>query len=492
MALYLRMFFTLIIGLYTSRLLLQALGISDFGLYNLLAGIVTMMAFMSNAMSIATQRFLSYENGKGDKKIENDIFQNSLLLYLLMSVLILLFAETIGLWFINNKLDISENRIIAANWVYQFTILSFIFNILNIPFLSLIIAHEKMNMFAILSVIESALRLIGVLILSHITGDNLIYYSLFILAISLFITFGYYLYTYYQNKSIVIKPAFNKAIFRRISSFAGWDLLSNVSYIGYNQGLNVFLNIFFGPVLNASRAIAFQLDSGVRGFVNNFMIATRPQIIKLYASKEFETLHIVVGQVSKYSFFLLFLIAAPVIIETEFVLTLWLASTPSYSIYFTKLVLISSLINTLSNPLLTLIHASGKMKFYQIMISLIYLISIPISYSILNKGQNAELGFALYILISTIILSYQLVYLKKTENFSIPIFLKESVFKVLLVITPSLVISFFIQNTLPYGYPRFALICIIQTLSFAIALYYLGLNLNEKKQFSFTIKEFFK
>ena len=366
--LYFRMLLTMAVTLYTSRVILQTLGVEDFGIYNVVAGFVTMLGFLHGAMSSATQRFLAFELGKpGDRDVRG-IFSMSLNIHIAIALFVLILGETIGLWFLKTQMTIPIDRIIAAEWVFHLALLSFMVTIVSVPYNALIIAHEQMSIFALVSIIDVILKLLIVFMLGWFGMDKLILYGLLSLTV-VFIVFMIYR-SYCKNKFVESKFRlyWDKKLFNTMLSYTGWNLWGNIAGVMSGQGVNVLLNIFFGPSVNAARAIAMQVSGALNSFVQNIQVAINPQIIKSYAAQDMAYMHQLVCYGAKYNFFLLLLLSLPVLNNIELILPIWLGVVPESTSIFAKLVICSILIDSLSPPLMTAAQATGHIKLYQFIV----------------------------------------------------------------------------------------------------------------------------
>lgn len=318
--LYVRMLFLMIISLYTSRVILNTLGVEDYGINNVVSGFIGMLGFLSGSLGAASSRFITYDLGIGDMVTMKRTFGNIVTIHLLLAVMILIFGETIGLWFVLNKLQIPENRMTGALWVYQFSIFSFMLSIVSVPYNATIIAHERMKAFAYISIVDAILKLLIVYLLVIIPYDKLIIYAILFFCIQVFdrVVYGVYCYRHFEETKT--KLAFNKKLFKEIFSFAVWTMNGNLAVIGYTQGINVLLNMFFGPVVNAARGIAVQVQTVVQNFCNNFQMALNPQLTKSYAQKDLAHMQQLLKVSSKFSFFLLYIISLPLMLEAPLVL----------------------------------------------------------------------------------------------------------------------------------------------------------------------------
>ena len=378
--LFFRMFVLLLVGLYTSRITLAALGVTDYGIYNVVGGIVVMFSFINNAMTNSTQRYITYELGKGNKGHLNLIFSTSINIHAIISFIILILAETIGLWFLNNKMVIPENRINAAFWIYQFSIISSVIGIMSVPYNALIIAHERMSAFAGIALLDATFRLMIVFFIMNYGRDRLILYGSLVLCLAVIDRLIYGIYCRKNFLESKYRFVVARDTIREMSLFAGWNLMGNLSYVCYTQGLNLLLNVFFNPVVNAARGIAVQVQGAVSNFSYNIENAIKPQITKTYAQSEYKRMHELISASARMSFFALLLVSLPIFLETPLVLKLWLIDYPAYTDVFIKMTIVSLLAEALANPLLTAVQATGEIKKYQFTVSLLAMSILPLSY----------------------------------------------------------------------------------------------------------------
>lgn len=416
--LYLRMIFILCVGLYTSRVVLNTLGVEDYGLYNVVGGFVAFFSFLNGAMSNATQRFITFELARGDINRQIMTFSTAAIIHFVIALLIVIVAETLGLWFVCNKLVIPEGRFTAAVWVYQFSILTMFVSIISIPYNAAIIAHEKMSAFAYISILDVVLKLLIVYLLTITVFDRLIFYAALLLGISLLDQLIYSIYCKRHFREARVKLMFNKRIFKEMTNIAGWSLFGNIAGVCYTQGLNVLLNIFFGPVVNAARAIAVTIQGVVTGFVSNFQMALNPQITKSYAIGDLNRMHSLIFASSKYSFFLLLLIVLPIMIEAQAILTVWFKIVPDHTVMFVRIILCILLIDALSNPLMISAQAVGRVKVYQSVVGGLLLLILPIAYIALKLGGNPEIVFIVHLIISIVALICRIVIVGRMVSFS--------------------------------------------------------------------------
>lgn len=398
--LYVRMIFIVCIGLYTSRVILNALGAEDYGLYNVVGGFVAFFTFLNGAMTTSTQRFITFGLAQNDIEKQKTTFSTAIIIHLSLALIIVLLAETIGLWFVTHKLVIPASRFNAAIWVYHLSIISMFISIISIPYNALIIAHEKMSVFAYISMSDAVLKLVIVFLLTITKFDRLILYAILLTCVA---AIDRVIYGIYCNKSFEeanFKLVFDKRIFKDMTNIAGWSLFGNVAGVFYTQGLNVLLNIFFNPAVNAARGIAVNVQGILSGFISNFQMAVNPQITKSYASSDLGRMHELIFASSKFSFYLLLIIVVPIILEAPFILTLWLKTVPEHTISFLRLILVIMLTDTLANPLMISSQAVGKVKVYQSIVGCLLILILPIAYIFLKLGCPPESVFIIQFLMA--------------------------------------------------------------------------------------------
>lgn len=387
------------IGLYSVRIVLEALGDIDFGVYNVVAGIVTMLAFLNNALSSTTQRYLSFEEGKGNTNRLKEIFSNSILIYLIFCIVIIILSETVGLWIVNKYLVIPPEKVFAANVIYQFSILSFIFSILVTPYNAIVIARERMGVFAYISIAESVVKLGMVFLLLCISSNKLILYGFMMMLINFMVLAVYHIYCRRKFSECQLSISLNKGLAKELSGYAGWSVWGAFSNIFSNQGVNIILNRFFGVIVNAARGIAYQVNGALNTCVQNFLLAVKPQLIKSYAASDYTRMNELLILSTRVSFYLMFIITLIFVNNISSILAIWLGSYPEYTSKFVCLVLISTLINILAQPVVMLIMASAKIKRYQILSGVNNILVLPLSYIFLRIYENPYIPF--YILIGT-------------------------------------------------------------------------------------------
>lgn len=490
MFLYFRMFITMGVGLYTSRLVLQTLGVEDYGIYGLVGGIVTMFSFLNSAMSSATQRYLSFDIGKNDADRLKKTFNATLNIHILIAGIIFLLAETIGLWFINYKLNIPAERMGAANWVYQFSIFTFILGVIQVPYNALLIAREHMNVYAYMSIVEVVLKLIIVFILVTFGEDKLILYALLTFAVSFIVRMLYKLYCKKHFKESAYEFHYDKTFYKELLSYSGWNLFGNIAAIARGQGSNILLNLFFGPVANAAYSLTVMLQGIIGSFISNFQTALNPQITKNYAKGEVEASLNLMFKSSKYSFFAMFILVVPFLYNIDYVMHLWLGDVPPYAIQFIQLALIYSLLETISNPLMTGLQATGKISKYQMVVGILIFLNLPLVWLILKLTQTPYYMYISFVGISLVALQLRLMFIKKLMNVDITGFYTHVLFPIISVVVPICVVFYYSCITIGGAKDFIELILYSGILTFInlCLIYVLGISKKESTYLISTIK----
>lgn len=479
--LYIRMLFTMAVGLFTSREILAILGIKDYGIYNVVAGFVLMFSFFTNSLSTAISRFLTFELGKqGDLKQLKKIFSTSVNVLFILSIGIIIIAEVIGIWFLNSKLNIPNDRMYAANWVFQLSLLSFALNLISVPYNASIIAHEKMNAYAYISIIEVTLKLIIVYMLYLSSYDKLITYSILFVLVGLIIRIIYGLYCKYHFEECDYHFLIDKNLIQNITSFASWNLLGNGAYLFNTQGVNIAMNLFFGVTVNAARGIATQVENIIRQFVTNFTTALNPQITKSYAAGNMEYMFKLVCRGSKYSYFLMLLFAVPFILEAEIILKLWLKEVPEYTIIFLRLTIIGAMCDILGNSTANACWATGKVKKYYLWVGSIGSLVFFISYILFKLEFPPYSSYIVFIIIYIILIFVKLKIIKGLINFPTSMFYKETLKRILPVSIITFLISSIPYTIMPISIGRMFLTGIISTTTLIVSIYMFGLEKSEK------------
>lgn len=477
--LYFRMAMIMLVTLYTSRIILNALGVVDFGVYNVVAGVVVLFSFLNSALMNASQRYLSIAVESQDTGEIQSVFSTCMVLHLILCLILIILAETVGLWFLNEKLSIPQERLIAANWVYQSSVLGTCINVMRVPYHSMIIAEEEMSFFAILSIVEALLKLLVAYLITVIAFDRLESYSILLLIVAALV---YLVYAYKCHKSYSIKISFRPKIdlIGEIASFSGWNILGGVADVGYKQGTNMILNVFSGVTLNAAMGIATQVRAALYSFVSNLQIAANPQIIKSYSNGEYDRYQNLVYSISKYSFFLIFIIAVPVILNMRFFLDIWLKTPPDYAYSFCVLTLIFCLVDSLSGPLWTSMQAMGNIRSYQVVISLMLLLNLPFTYIALSKGMSPNSLLYIQIIICTVSLFVRLLFSRYYANISLKRYIKEVLIPISGVLVLSLPIPLIFAVKLS-GLLKIIMTIISGILFTSLSIWFVGIKRDERK-----------
>lgn len=476
--LYFRMILVMLVSLYTSRVVLDVLGASDYGLYNVVGGIVAMLAVLNGSISAGTSRFITFELGVGDKERLRNVFNVSLVSHMAIAVVVLIIAETVGLWFLNTQIVFDEDRTVAVNIVYQLSILTAMLNFTQIPYTATIIAHEKMSIYAYISILEVCLKLIMVFALVRIHNvDALIAYALMIFFIQVIIILTYRFYCLNKYEESHWRFVRDRQQYRSILSFAGWDIIGSLCMISQGQGINILLNIYFGPIVNAAHAIAYQVQGAVQQMSNNFMMAVQPEIVKTFARKEYEAMTRLINNASLYSFFLLLIFVLPLLFRLDYVLGLWLKEVPEYTVIFTQILLVNIMIRALANPVIKGVHATGDIKAFNIVAGGVGLLPLPVCWVGLYLGLSATYAFWIVLIWGVIANVIEIAFLKKQlQFFSVTdhlctVYLRSALVTVLSII-PCLFINRFFNESI-WGFCCYYL---CSFMGIGIIVFFLGLT----------------
>ena len=480
--LYIRMFALLLVGLYTSRVVLEALGENDYGIYNVVGGVVAMFTIISGALNSAVSRFITFEMGKGSAARLNEVYSTAVTVQFIIALIVAAAAEPIGLWFIENEMTIDPSRIPAAKWVLHFSLLAFVINLMSVPQMASITAHEKMSAYAAIGVMDGLLRLAVAFLILRNPFDRLVYYAALMAAVVLVVRGSYGIYCRRHFPECRYRPVFEKPLMKEMFSFAGWNFIGVSAGVLRDQGGNILVNLFYGTAVNAARGIAVQLNSAVQGFVTNFMTAVNPQITKSYASGDKEYMLSLIRRSSRMSFFLLFVIALPVLFNTEYLLSVWLKEVPAHTVLFVRLFLVFALCESISNPLITAQLATGKIRNYQLVVGGLMLLNIPVSYVFLRYGAAAEVTVAVAIAISLICLAARLMMLRGMIGLSIRKFVTDVCLKIVQVVVMSLILPVALYDVLPEGFAGFLISATICVAVSVAAVLFIGLDGKEREE----------
>lgn len=446
--LYIRMFVTMIVSLYTSRIVLNALGFVDYGIYNVVGGIVFLFTFLNGSMASTTQRYLNYALGKEDLDYIHKAYSSSLVIHSVLALIVLILAETIGLWFFYYEIQIPANRITAAFWVYQFSIIACVISIVSIPFVAEIIAHERMQAFAYIAIFDSFSKLLIAFLITKVEYDRLVFYAFLILLINVIDRIIYSFYCHQKFKETCGHLAISKSLLREMGTFAGWSMWSGIAYVSTTQGLNLVLNIYFGPIVNAARGIAVKIQNVAQSFVQNFQVAVNPQITKNYAKGNIQQMKGLILSSSRLSFFLMLIIAVPLLAESDFVLRLWLKGVPPHTSNYLRITLLICLSETLTNSLNVGNQATGNVKVFQTITGIGTLIVLPFSIFLLELGFPSESVFYAQLIVSIIIQFIRIFLLGKDIGMSFKEYFQKVFFKIIPVALISIGIAWCIHRFL--------------------------------------------
>lgn len=476
----------MLVSLYATRVVLQSLGEVDYGIYNVVGGIVVMFAFLSRVLASASQRYFAFELGRNNKDRLKKIFSLTLILYVLVIIIILVAAELFGLWFLHNKATIPSERMIAATWILHFSIASFSITLLTTPFQADIIAHEQMDVYAYIGFLEAGLQLAIALALKYLLpyNDILITYGILVLLSSIISQSSYIVYALIKYEESHFRYYWDPQLAKEILSFSGWSLFGAIAGIARSYGINILINAFFNPAVNAARGIAYQINNAINQFANNFYTAVRPQLTKKYAKGDTEATFSLVFNSTKFTYYLLLFVAVPIMFFAAPILDFWLDVVPEHTLVFTKLVIIVALIDSLSNPLLTLAQATGKIKLYQIVVGILQFLNLPVSWFFLRLGCPAESTLVIAIVIAVITLFVRLFILRHMVGFPIRYYVFKVLVKISIPTILSSVFMYLLKATLSPSTNSIIILFVEIAIAVVITLGIIlmtGLDNNEKK-----------
>lgn len=487
--LYIRMGLVTIVALFTSRLVLKYLGVEDYGIYNVVGGLVAMFSMLSGSLSSAVSRFLSYELGVNNIKRLERVFASSVLIHVWLSIGVFVFAQIIGLIFVNFYMVYDSSRTIAVNWVLQMSILTFCVSLIQVPYNAVLIARENMQMFAYMGILEVICKLaIAYFLTISGTLDKLILYSVMMLAVTLIVTLFYVIYAMRHYKEARAKLLIDKSAIKDIGSFAGWNMVGTVSSILRAHGTNILINIFCGPSVNAARAISFQVNTVMLRFSESFMTALNPPIIKSYAENDLKLTFNLVFRGSKYGFFLIIMPAIPLLFNTEYVLDVWLDEVPKHTVLFVQLILIYTLIEVISSPLITTFRATGRIKAYQLVVGGVQILNFPISWILLKEGFFPEITMYVFILISIVCLILRVIMLHYLVSFPCKSYSKAVIFPIIAVSFTCFSIGHVINLNISSPFVSLFFSSFFSLLFVPVIIYLLGCSSDERAYLSVKFK----
>lgn len=480
LVLYVRTLLILFVSLYTSRVVLNVLGVEDYGIYNAVGGVVAMFSIISGALSTSISRYITYELGKNNTERLSTIFCTSVNVLIFISLIIIVLGELFGVWFLNTKMNIPEERIGAANWVLQCALLSFVFTLSCAPYNACIIAHERMQAFAYISIFEALLKLGVVFLLSLSPFDHLVSYAILLAIASLIVRTIYATYCVRHFQESKYHFIYDKKISRELLGFSGWNFLTNGVMVFNTQGVSILVNLYFGVAMNAARGIATQVEGAVINFVSGFMTSINPQIIKSYAAGDKDRMFMLVCRGAKFMFFLLFILALPIIMEADVILILWLKTPPEYATLFVRLSLIALMANVIGNTAYTACQATGNIKWYSIWVTSVGSLSFLITWLVYWLGAPVESTYIVFLVIFSIIDIIRLFMMKKLLGFPIMMFIKDVFIKVTIVSIVSTIIPFIVIYMMPSSYIRLIVSILTCFISCGITMWSLGLKSAER------------
>lgn len=479
--LYFRMLFVMGVSFFTSRIVLDKLGFVDYGIQNVVSGMAAMFIFFRSSLANASQRFLSVSLAKNDLNEAKNIFCQHQTIYIVASILVLIFSETIGLWFVLNKLIMPPERLNAAMWVYQFFVVSLVLTLLSIVYDAVLISHENMRIYSYVGIYEGILKLVVAFMLSIAPFDRLIFYGLLLMLVSLSIRIFYGFYCKKNYEECTFKIVYDKHSVKKTMNFVGWNFVGTAVWAINNQGLDILLNLFFGPVVNAAKAVSTQVCNAITNFTTNFFVSVQPQITKSYANSDFDYLMNLFYGASKYSFFLLWFLCLPVILHADFLLNVWLKDVPEYAPIFVKLILGYSLVNVLANPIWSVALASGKLKKYICIGSGVFLMSFPIAYVLLKNGMPPTSVLITNILVRFVYVWVVLIIIKAVIPLSFVVYCKNVFIPISVVAFSSSLLNYIINQQMP-NHEMFASVVfgVINMVVTIICIFFVGLGKKER------------
>lgn len=491
--LYVRMLVVMAVTFYTSRVILQVLGASDYGVYNVVGGIVTIMQFLNGALSASTSRFLTFELGKGETQQLKNTFAASLNLHICVALLVLLLGETVGLWFLYEKLVIPDGRMTAAFWVLQFSILTTMINFTQVPYNASLIAHENMSIYAYVGLYEAFSKLAIVYLIAVSPIDKLIFYAFLLMLNTAGIQMFYRFYTRKRYDECHFQLIKDSGLYKKLLGYSGWDLFGGLAVVCQQQGINIVLNLFFGPIVNAARAIATQVQSAVNMFVNNFLLAARPQVVKNYAEGYTNEMFSLTFNSAKYAYLMMLALILPICFEIDFILDLWLGeNVPENTSIFVTIIMLTCLIETFHSASLMAYHAIGKIKLGNIVGGTLMMLALPISYFVLKMGAPAYSAFIVILIVNSTQMFWGWMIIHRYEKYSYFRLIKDVYIPVLIVTCVSMVAPFIIHNYLEQGWLRFLLLVLVSEIIIGVSVYYIAISKENRKKIAIKAKNMLK
>lgn len=479
--LYFRMFFTMLINLFTVRIVLRALGVEDYGIYNVIGGVVSMFSILGGSLASGTQRFLAFELGKKDYIRLKEVFNMTVIVYWIVSFIVLILLETLGLWFVNYKMNIPSDRILAANYIFQFSMLSFLVNMISIPYNALIIARERMTAFAYIGILEASLKLLCSILLWKVIYDKLIVHSILILLVTILIRCIYQIYCKRNMPESKFCFFWDVILCKSLLIYSGWNMIGSLALLLRNQGINIVLNLFFGPLVNAAHAIAQQVNGAISQLATNIYTSTRPQIVKYYANNDFSQMWNLVYISSKFSYYLLLLLCLPIFFLIDHILYLWLGEVPGNTVLITRLLILNLLIESMTNQIVAVFQAANKLRKCQSYSSSVLLFNVPVSYLLLRLFDNVAIPYLISIFLSIVYIGVQMYIAKDEIQLNVTEYTKRVMIKVFVVTILSSILPFILLYVLEGGiFYQMIVFCMVSFFSSIFAIWFIGLTENER------------
>jgi O-antigen/teichoic acid export membrane protein len=480
----------MVVALFTSRIVLQTLGVTDYGINNVVGGVVAMFGFLSNTLMVITQRFISVELGKGgDVVVLRKIFSTSMILHIAACVIVVILAETIGLWFLNNKLVIPAERMVAANWVYQFAVFGFLLSLLNAPLTALIISHEDMHIYGYMGIFDVVVRLLTVYLLVIINADKLIFLALFGFAVTCVVWIFYFIYCRRKYQEAKFSFVYDKSLLKELSGYGGWVFIASIFMVLNIYGINIMLNMFFGPAINAARGLSASVNVALMSFGNNFKQALSPQLLKSYAQNNPEYMWNLCERGTRMLYFLFFIFSVPLLLETDFILKLWLGKVPEYTAIFTKLTVVVTLLGVLLYTLEMINHATGNIRAYSIIGYINSVTSLLIIYFVCKAGYEPQYALAIPLITFPIFLAARYMIMKKQVNFSIRFFTRKALAPIFFVSAVSFLPFYFVNKLFLKSFWYSCSVIVTSMLWAAVVIMFIGLKNNEREKILAFVKQ---
>ena len=478
--LYIRMGVMMIISFFTARITLEALGVVDYGINNVVGGLVSMFSLISSSLSSSVSRFMTFGLGKGDKKELNTVFSTSVNIHIILAVIVVIAIETIGTWFLNNKMVIPAERLTAAHWVLQSSTIMFAIGLMSVPYNAAIVAHERMDVYTYFTFFDVFTRLATIFAIKYYGGDRLILLAIISLIPTLIKQFYYWNFSKKNFEECTYHAVWDKKVFKEMFGFAGWNFIGCTAGLAKDQGVNIAINLFTGPTVNAARGIAMQVNGITGQFVGNLLVAINPQIIKEYAAGNLNRMHTLVFKSTRFTYYLLLFMSIPLLLEIDSILYIWLGQIPEHTVLFTRLVIILSLAEIISNALIRSQEASGKIRNYQIVVGGLLLMNFPVSYILLKLGYFPEITVVVAIIISQICLAARLAFLRHMVKLPVAAFLKEVYCNIIIVSAAAFIAPFVCHIYIEGHILRFFIVCIVSAITSGLAIFFIGCSRDER------------